>query len=386
MQSGDVNKKLGFGLMRLPIIDERDRSTVDVDQLCDMVDLYLSRGFSYFDTAHRYNDFASEPAIRKALVERYDRSAYRLADKVTINFIKSEADLEPFFDKQLAACGVDYFDNYLVHNMGSSKYAQAQECRTFEFISRLKDTGKVKHIGFSFHDSPEVLAGILKDHPEVEYVQLQLNYLDWDDPVIRSRECYEVARAFDKRVLVMEPIKGGTLINVPADVKDMLLAADQNASLASWALRFVAGLDGVEMVLSGMSTLAQIDDNTTSMTDFDPLNETEKSLLNKAVLMIRASAAIPCTGCGYCAPVCKKDIPIPDVFSVYNNKMRLKNDGYFSNQVNYYMNITKDRGKASECLHCGKCEKECPQHLSIREYMEICAESFEGRVDGHRPL
>ena len=371
-------KKLGFGMMRLPVFDENDRSTVDIKKVKNMVDQFMDSGFNYFDTAHRYNDEMSEPAIREALVDRYPRESFILTDKITMNYIKKAEDQEPFFKKQLEICGVSFFDNYLVHNMGAAWYPVAQRFGTFDFIKRMKDEGYVKHIGFSFHGTADMLETILKDHPETEIVQLQINYLDWKDTGIQSQKCYEVARKYGKSVVVMEPVKGGTLINLPEDVKGMLGDFNPEASLASWAIRFAASLEGVIMVLSGMSEREQVEDNTDFMGEFVPLSPQEADLLERAAEMIRSQTAIACTNCRYCTTECPKGIAIPDYFSLYNNLKRLKNTSYLANQSVYYMNLAQTQGKASECIQCGICEKNCPQNLNIRDLLRDIAVTFEG--------
>ena len=370
-------KKLGFGFMRLPVLDENDRSTVEIPLTDKMERLYLERGFTYFDTAHRYNDEMSEPALRQTLTSRYSRDSYELTDKITLNYIKKEEDQELFFQEQLKLCGVEYFDNYLVHNMGEAWYPVAERLRTFEFLNGLKERGLVKHIGFSFHGSPEILEKILNDHPETELVQLQINYLDWDDPALQAGKCYEVARKYGKEILVMEPVKGGTLVNLPEKAAGLLKQADPKASYASWAIRFAASLEGVRVVLSGMSTMEQVEDNTSFMNSFQPLTADEKVLLLNVAKIIRENTAIPCTNCRYCTTECPKNIAIPDYFGLYNNHKRLKNTGYMSNQKIYYVNLIQSHGRAGDCIRCGLCEKNCPQKLKIRDLLETVSKEFD---------
>lgn len=365
-------------MMRLPVFDESDRSTVDVIEVKKMVDLYMERGFNYFDTAHRYNDEMSEPVIHEALVKRYPRESYVLSNKITLNYIKKTEDQEPFFKKQLEICGVDYFDIYLVHNMGSTWYPMAQRFGTFDFIKRMKDEGYIRHIGFSFHGTADVLEQILMEHPEIEIVQLQINYLDWKDKGIPSQKCYDVARKYGKSIVVMEPVKGGTIINLPNEVQRTFKDYNPGVSLASWAIRFAASLDGVLTVLSGMSTLGQVDDNTSYMQDFHPLNPNEFTLLDKAAEIIRSKTVIACTTCRYCTTECPKNIAIPEYFELYNNMKRLENTSYMSNQVVYYENLIQKHGKASDCIQCGLCEKNCPQYLKICDLLKDVALAFEG--------
>ena len=361
-----------------------------------MVDIFMERGFTYFDTAHRYNDEASEPAIREALVKRYPRESYVLTNKITLNYIKNSEEQESFLKKQLDICGVDYFDNYLIHNMGAIWYPIAEKFETFNFIKKMKANGYIHHIGFSFHGTADILEAILQAHQEIEIVQLQINYLDWEDESIQSRKCYEVARKYGKQIVVMEPVKGGTLVNLPEEAATFLLAAvagrkrlsksifremkDDKAvqsSLASWAIRYAAGLEGVITTLSGMSTLEQVDDNTHYMQDFRPLTQHEQSLLKQVSSVIHSKTSIACTNCRYCTTECPQNIAIPDYFNLYNNMKRLKNTSYLANQVVYYANLAQINGKASDCIGCGLCEKNCPQSLHIRELLQKVADEME---------
>ena len=378
MDLSDV-KKLGFGFMRLPLLDENDRSQIDLEQVKKMVDVFMKRGFNYFDTAHRYHDEMCEPTIREALVERYPRNSYVLTDKITLNYIKKSEDQEPFFQNQLNTCGVKYFDNYLVHNLGAVWYEAAKKFDTFGFIQKKKEEGLVKHTGFSFHDKPEVLEQILIEHPEIEIVQLQLNYLDWDDNGIQAKKCYEIARKYGKLVTVMEPLKGGNLANVPEEVQTLLKEYAPDMSYASWAIRFAASHDGIITVLSGMSSLEQLEDNTEYMQKFKLLTRKEFQILKKAAAIIKTSITIPCTNCRYCVTECPKQIAIPDYFSLYNNLKQLKNVGYVVNQLNYYQNIAENNGKASECIKCRQCEKNCPQHIEITKWLQEIAKTFEAK-------
>lgn len=377
LKNGKMLPPLGFGFMRLPVFDENDRSTVDIARVKKMVDIYMSRGFGYFDTAHRYNDEASEPALRQALAERYDRDQFWLTDKITLNYIKKPEDQEPFIRRQLELCGVDYFDLYLIHNVGQSSLEAFEKLGTFDFISQMKEKGYARHTGFSFHGTADVLEEVLRRHPDTEFVQLQINYLDWDDGAIQARKCYETARKYGCKILVMEPVKGGTLVNLPSEAEKLLKEAAPQASLASWAIRFAAGLEGVCMVLSGMSAEEQVQDNTSYMASFQPLTQEEQKILSQAAEIIQANTAVACTGCRYCTAECPKSIAIPEYFSLYNNYRRLENTSYMYNQKVYYHNLTAVHGKASDCVKCGRCEKNCPQRLPIRELLSQVAEVME---------
>ncbi len=371
-------KKLGFGMMRLPVTDPDNGKSVDIDATCRMVDAFLENGFTYFDTAYMYHSYHSENVVREALVERHPRDSFLLADKMPTMFLKNEEDLPRIFDEQLKKCGVDYFDYYLLHDINGSNYDNtAQRLREFEFVSEKKAAGQITHMGFSFHDDAELLERVLTDHPEVEFVQLQINYLDWEHEGIQSRLCYECACRHGKKVIVMEPVKGGTLASVPAEAEKLLRDYAPDASPASWAIRFAASLDEVIVVLSGMSNMDQLQDNMSFMKELKPINPDELGVLNEAVKIIHRSVEIPCTACGYCLEGCPKKIPIPRYFALYNTERLLGSRG-FSPQEEYYSNSGVSYGLASDCVKCGKCETACPQHLQIREYLRHVKELFEG--------
>lgn len=369
-------KKLGLGCMRLPLLDAADPRSIDHEQLCQMVDTFLEKGFTYFDTAYMYHKFSSEKFMREALVKRHNRNEYTLTDKLPLYFLKKDGDCQRIFDEQLEKCGVEYFDYYWLHNIKTDSYEIAKKFDCFNFIKEKKAEGKVKHIGFSFHDSPELLDEVLTAYPEMEYVQLQLNYIDWESPTIQSRRCYEVARKHGKEVIVMEPIKGGTLAKLPEEAENILKAVRPDMSIASWAIRFVASHEGIKMVLSGMSDMAQLNDNIGYMTHFEPLNDKEFAAIDKVVTILNNITAIPCTSCRYCVDGCPMNIPIPEYFNLYNADQISLNKG-FSIHGAYYENLIEKYGKASDCIECGQCESACPQHLPIRENLKKVAETFE---------
>lgn len=369
-------KKLGFGLMRLPLLDPEDKKTIDMEALCQMVDSFLDQGFTYFDTAYMYHDTQSERAIREALVNRHPRDCFLLTTKLPTMYLKEKEDMERIFNEQLEKCGVEYFDYYLVHNLNTNHYATAERLGAFEFVMNKKREGKVRKLGFSFHDSAEVLDRILTDHPEVDVVQLQINYLDWESEKVQSRLCYEVARKHGKPIIVMEPVKGGALARVPDAVTALFKNHDSGASVASWAIRFAAGLEGVIMVLSGMSDMNQLMDNTSYMKDFCPLCEEEQARVMTAAEMINGSIAIPCTACQYCTVDCPMNIAIPEYFSLYNGAKRSR-DPNTDRQIADYRILAKARGKASDCIECGQCEEKCPQKIAIMERLKDVKDQFE---------
>lgn len=362
-------KKLGLGCMRLPLTDPENPASVDIAQVIRMVDLFLEHGFTYFDTAYMYHGFASENIVRQVLTSRYPRNRFVLTTKMPTMRLKEKDDLQRIFDEQLEKCGVSYFDYYLLHNLNTMHYEIAERLDAFDFIRQKKQAGQVHNIGFSYHDGPDLLDRILTEHPYVDVVQLQINYLDWDSAGIQSRKCYEVARRHGKNVIVMEPVKGGALANVPEGVKQLFTEAAPEMSAASWAIRFAASLDGVCMVLSGMSSLEQLMDNISYMETFQPLNAEEREVIARAVSQLNASIAISCTGCNYCTEGCPVKIPIPTYFSLYNTEMQSIRKGFSVQQV-YYENYAKNHSKASECIGCGQCESQCPQHLPVIQWLK----------------
>lgn len=363
-----IGKNFGFGCMRLPMQGEE----VDKEQFCRMIDLFLSEGFCYFDTAHGYLQGKSELAIRECLAARYPRERYILTDKLTAPYFKKKEDIRPFFESQLAACGVEYFDFYLMHAQSKDIFEHFKRCQAYEEALALKEEGKIKHFGISFHDKAEVLEQILKEYPQIEVVQIQFNYVDYEDPAVQSRRCYEVCRKYGKPVIVMEPVKGGNLVNLPEEAKKILEDL-HGGSPASYAIRFAAGFEGIMMVLSGMSNLEQMQDNLSYMKDFVPLSEKEMDAIRGVRKVFASMQLIPCTACRYCTDGCPKKISIPDLFACMNAK-KIYHDW---NASFYYGLHTKNGGKASDCIGCGRCEKSCPQHLPIRKLLKDVTKEFE---------
>ena len=365
---GQDIKKLGFGLMRLPKLDE---NTIDVEQTKKMVDMFMDAGFTYFDTAWAYA--GSEDAIRQALVERYPRESYQLATKnaAWIN-CKTKEEAYAQFDTSLKQTGAGYFDFYLLHNLGETRTDFFDKFNMWNWVQEKKKEGLIKHVGFSFHSTPEELEAILTAHPEMEFVQLQINYADWDNPAIQSRGCYEVARKHGKPVIIMEPVKGGMLATPPESVAKILKDAEPDSSVASWAVRFAANLEGVITVLSGMSNIEQMQDNLSYMKDFTGLTNAQKATLDKAQEELKRIPLIPCTTCNYCAKVCPMEIGISGSFTAMNYLTLYGDKANALRQENWLVGGHK-RKRANECVKCGKCEAVCPQHIAIRENLdEVC--------------
>lgn len=369
-------KKLGFGMMRLPLTDKNDASSIDIEQTKRMVDAFIAGGFTYFDTAWMYCSHKSEDAVKTALVDRHPRDSFTLATKLHSGYIETKEDRDRIFNEQLRKTGAGYFDYYLIHDVNRGDYDKYLRLECFEWLREKKKAGLVKNIGFSFHDGADFLEKVLNEQKGLDFVQLQINYLDWDSDGVQSRKCYECATAHGLPVVVMEPVKGGTLAKVPEAAEKMFRAHAPDMSVPSWAIRFAAGLDNVMMVLSGMSNMEQLEDNMSYMSDPVPLDSEEQAIVRSAVNIINGSVAVPCTGCAYCVEGCPMNIPIPKYFSLYNADLQETDEKGWKPQGEYYDNLTKDHGKAGDCIGCGQCEGICPQHLHIIDGMKTVAEYF----------
>lgn len=366
----NAKKNFGFGMMRLPMKDE----DVDYEQVKEMVDKFMDAGFNYFDTAHPYISGKSENAVKLCLSSRYPRDSYVLVNKLSGWFFEKHEEIRPLIEKQLEACGVEYFDILLMHAQNRNNFVKYQNERAYETAFELKKEGKVKHVGLSFHDDADTLDHILTTYPQVEVVQIQFNYLDYDDANIQSKKCYDVCVKHNKPIIVMEPVKGGSLVNIPNEAKEVFDNLKNDClSYASYAIRYACSFPQIKMVLSGMSDTNQMADNLSYMTDFKPLDDKEMAAVNEVKKIILSKNMIPCTGCRYCVDGCPKHILIPDLFACFNNKMVFHD----WNQNQKYQELTINDNKASECLKCGLCEKSCPQKLSIRELLEKVSKEFD---------
>lgn len=369
-------KKLGFGLMRLPLENVDDAGSIQIDTLCRMADYFIANGFTYFDTAFMYHNGASEKAVKAALIDRHERSEFTIASKLPTMLLKGKEDLNRIFYEQLSRTGAGFFDYYLLHALDKKNYETAVRLNCFDFVADLKRRGFVKKVGFSFHDSAKMLDKILTEHPEMEFVQLQINYLDWEDENVQSRLCYETAVKHGKPVIVMEPVKGGRLADLSPEILTMFKSVHPDWSAASWAIRFAASLPQVFMVLSGMSNPEQVNDNVSFMKDFTPLSDQDMSFVKRAAAMLRGNISIPCTACRYCTEGCPKHIAIPEYFALYNE---CKDNESVKDETKSYLELkNRGYGKASDCIGCRKCEKSCPQHLPITSYLKKVAMRFEG--------
>ncbi len=364
----NVKKNFGFGCMRMQMNGEE----VDYNEFSKMIDAFMENGFNYFDTAHGYIGGKSETSLRDCLVKRYPRESYILTNKLSENYFTKNEDIRPLFESQLEACGVEYFDFYLMHAQNRKNFVQYKECRAYETAFELKKEGKVKHVGLSFHDTADILDMILTEYPEIETVQLQFNYLDYEDENVQSRKCYEVCVKHNKPVIVMEPVRGGRLANLP-DAAKAILNRLGGGSDASYAIRYAASFENIKMVLSGMGNMDMMMDNISYMKDFKPLNDEEMAAVDKVSAILRSENAIECTACRYCTDGCPMQIAIPDLFYCVNGKNAWQN----WDADEHYSIHTKDNGKAGDCIECGMCEDICPQHLPIRELLKKVSESFD---------
>lgn len=366
-------KKLGFGLMRLPYSESEEWGHADLEKTREMVDAYLAEGFTYFDTAWVYHGGHSERVFGELVGKRYPREKFQVTSKMPLWGMTDPAKLQEIFDKQLEKCCIPYFDYYFLHALNKDVFATAEKLHAFEWMQEMKKAGKIKHPGFSFHDTADVLDEILTAHPEVELVQLQINYIDWESDGVQSRKCYEVACKHGVKVAIMEPVKGGSLANIMDDAKKIFTDYNPNASVASWAVRYAASLDNILIVLSGMSNMEQLKDNMSYMKDFVPLNDEEKQCVEKATNLIKSTIAIPCTACRYCVDGCPKKINIPRYFELVNETKR-----YGVNSFKWHYNETKKNGGApADCIECRACEKHCPQKIQIVDQLKGVVSIFE---------
>lgn len=383
-------KKLGFGFMRLPVFNPEDMTTIDFEQVKRMADYFIGHGFTYFDTAYMYHDYTSEAALRQAVVERFPRDKFTVATKMPLALMKSENEHAKIFEAQKKNLGVDFIDYYLLHNMTYEQYERAKKWGTIEYLLERQAAGEIKHLGFSCHDTADNLAKILAERDCFEFVQLQINYLDWDNAGVQSEACYKVAEEHGLKVTVMEPVKGGTLANIPDEAEKLLRAIHPDWEPAHWAIKFAASLPNVQAVLSGMSTFDQLKSNVDAMSDFTPFTDDERAAVMQAADIIRKWYAIPCTSCRYCVETnkCPKNIPIPNYFALYNAAKQRDPatiaSGFMIERL-YYSNLVNDGyGKASSCVKCRKCEKVCPQHLKIADFLVDVADFLE--IDMARAL
>ncbi|MDL2293720.1 aldo/keto reductase [Ruminococcaceae bacterium OttesenSCG-928-D13] len=362
--------KLGFGLMRLPMLEDE----VDIEQTKQMVDLFLEHGYTYFDTAWGYLGGKSEAAVKTALVDRHPRESFQLATKLPAWSASTEAEAKEMFSTSLARTGAGYFDFYLLHNLGDTRTKFFDDFHIWDFLAEQKAKGLIRHLGFSMHDKADQLDAVLTMHPEIEFVQLQINYADWNSPSVESRKCYEVARKHQKPVVIMEPVRGGNLAEPPKAVAELFRQANPEASFASWALRYAASLEGLVTVLSGMSTLGQMQDNLATMDSFKPLDTAERAVIEKAQALLEASPSIPCTNCSYCVPDCPQGINIPLVFSAMNTWLVYENMPAAKGNYGW---AAANGAKASACVACGQCEQACPQHIHIIDELKRATELLE---------
>lgn len=375
--------KLGMGMMRLPLVDENDQTSIDMEQVNKMVDLYMDAGFNCFDTAFVYHEGVGEAAFRESVVKRYPRESFKISTKLPLFVITEESQLEPLFAQQLENCGVDYFDYYMLHNVSGFTENAWKNVDLYSFIQKKKEEGYIKHIGISTHGNAEFLEEILFEHPELEFVLLQINYLDWDDEGIDSRKCWEVARKYNKKVMIMEPYKGGFLADVPQEAEKLMKDYNPDRSVVSWAMRFVANIDDVCVVYTGASTLEQLENNIDEFKSADPLNDKEMEIIKEVSDIINSNITVDCTKCRYCVDACAEEIDIAKVFDLYNKHNMLEKDDW-TQFGNAYLNYSKlpDVGIASDCIECEACIEECPQSINIPEVLKDVAKTFETEIYG----
>ena len=367
--------KFGFGCMRLPLTDENNPASVDQELFNQMVDRYMEKGFNYFDTSYAYHGGTSEIAIRKAVVERYPRESFQICDKMPTWALTSEEDNDKFVNEMLERLAIDYFDVFFIHNINVPWLKLAEKYNTFEYIKKMKENGVARKIGFSFHDDSKLLKKVLDKYGDfLDIAQLELNYLDWDDPSIEARKCYELCVEHGLDVYVMEPLKGGVIVNLPDEIKNDFEEFNPDKSIASFAIRFCASLDNVKMVLSGMSKMSDLDDNIDTYENFEPLTDNESEFLENMALKLREKVAVPCSECGYCIDACPEMIPIPEYFNIYNTS---KNQPQSNIYRLYYDKLGDEKVPASECTYCGTCIEHCTQKIDIPEELEKLCEHFE---------
>ena len=372
-------KKMGFGLMRLPQTDKDKPETINQEQVNKMTELFLEKGYTYFDTAYPYHNGKSEIALKEAL-KNHHRESYIVADKLPIFAINKEEEVEPIFKEQLERCGVEYFDYYLLHNISPFSEAGYIDVDSYKFLKQQKDAGKIKKLGFSSHGDAKYIEKYLQKYPDMDFIQLQINYLDWESQTIESKKCYEVAKKHDLEVIVMEPLKGGFLANIPEDANDLIKKFNPTLTPVELALRFVANLDNVFMVLCGVSSYKQMEENIEIFENMQPLSKEELDLIKQVSELINSKIIVPCTKCNYCINECPVNINIPYVFDLYNSEKLLNEDGFTTYQVTYinYMK-NKKNGPASACIDCGKCVEKCPQQINIPQVMKDVVESLENK-------
>lgn len=378
-----IMTKLGMGMMRLPLVDENDQTSIDMEQVNKMVDLYMDAGFNCFDTAFVYHEGVGEAAFRESVVKRYPRESFKISTKLPLFVITEESQLEPLFAQQLENCGVDYFDYYMLHNVSGFTENAWKNVDLYSFIQKKKEEGYIKHIGISTHGNAEFLEEILFEHPELEFVLLQINYLDWDDEGIDSRKCWEVARKYNKKVMIMEPYKGGFLADVPQEAEKLMKDYNPDRSVVSWAMRFVANIDDVCVVYTGASTLEQLENNIDEFKNADSLNDEEMEIIKEVSDIINSNITVDCTKCRYCVDACAEEIDIAKVFDLYNKHNMLEKDDW-TQFGNAYLNYSKlpDVGIASDCIECEACIEECPQSINIPEVLKDVAKTFETEIYG----